>query len=224
MPTWTTSARVTPRLLTTADVALLTGLGITVASLITDASAIAETDLEPMYWPFPDVTGGEGQTILTPLYIQDAVALKAASLGRIALGVMSEIAPSEDNPTLNYGQLYMSKITALRREVAQIPLVRVAAEAMTFGTGPLDDDQYKFNPQSIGLAGFEVIPESVRMASYQYGVDFRVEVSTKDRGWLFIRMNSAIVDTNTVSYDFTYRKGREKAKAIRFDSAELIPS
>lgn len=223
MPTWTTVNRV-QRGLSDEDQAILADVGITLFDLVRDASAIVETDLEPLYWSFPDVTGADGQTILTPVYVQNIVALKAISLGKMSVGQLSEINPQDDGAQQTYEARYLARVNDLRTNAANIPVVRVTGEAMTFGTDPLGDNEYKYNPQSIGLAGFEVIPESVRVTGYQNGIDFDSRLSVRDRGWLFVRYDSAIVDATTVSYDFTYRKQREKAKAIRFDSTELIPS
>lgn len=214
MPVWTTAIRV-QRGLSGADEADLT---TPLETFITDASALAQADLDPIYWAFPAVT----QTPATPLFIQQLVADKVISMARMELGQVSELNPEQNPEGWSYAQRYESAIAALRTGTAMIPQETITAEAMTFGTDPYDDNEHAFNPGALSLDGFEVIPESVRVTGYEFGHDFTARFNEHNRSWVFVRYSGAIVDATTVTYKISYRKAREKGKTPKHDTSEML--
>jgi hypothetical protein len=209
---WTTTTKAT-RYYPTAD----TGSLVTaIASLITEASAIVHGDLSEVYWGFPDVT----DTPATPDIIADVTAMKVGILAQTELGNLNRQDVVGEQLRWLIGH-YQTMIDGLRDGERNVPQVTVSAEAMTFGTDPLDDNEYAFDPGALGLDGFEVVPESVRVSGFEYGFDFDVRFNEHNRSWVLVRHDSGIVDTTEVTYKISYRKPREKAKTPRNDTAEI---
>lgn len=226
MASWTTTARVARYLPTNYATYLTTPL----ASLITQASDIAYGDLSPRYWPFQSA----GSDPDCPEIIQATVAYLAAHLARLELGRSNELTVGDNQEASNLLMLYHDRVERLKSEDnekrIQVPLLTISGEPMTFGTSPHYSYQHKLTPgaddegdwASIGLTGFEVIPESVQIAGYKNGVDFAAKFYPEFRCWMLDRYNGSIVDDTTVSYDVDMMRRREISKPESRYSIEMV--
>lgn len=215
MATLTATAYVTP-MLPTNYAAGLTAQGTTLAAQIDIASGIFIGDIQALYWTPPDVSN----TPATPVAVQRTVAILTAHLVHQILGRANEIPDVENPQSQNYLAQYTYKVNQLTginqpdgRATAVIPRIRITGEAMTFGTAPLDSDQYLFAANVPD--GFEVVEGSVQVSGYERGEgrDFLVYFSAENRGWILERIDAGIVDTTTVAYDISFLRARETERA-----------
>lgn len=197
----------------TGTEALLVDEGVTVETLVTEASEQFAADVQPRYWPFPAVDA----TYPTPTYVQVCVGHLARHKVLHILGRENEMEITEDPNSLNSLAQYTRMKDALMTDPpqAQIPEVVITAELMSFpGVDPLHSDHYIFDPASMGLEGFEVIEESVKVAGMQWKADFDVCFSQPDRAWLFVRNNAAIVNETPVTYRISFLRRREVDRPV----------
>lgn len=213
MAIWTTETKAN-RYFPTAD----TGSLVTaVATLITQASDLVAADLAEVYWPFPNVS----QTPATPEVIQDLTAMRVGLLAHAELGTNNRFGAEADS-FVRLDNAYRALKKELRERSTVIPQVTISAEVLAFGTAPYDDNEHAFNPGALGLDGFEVIPETVRVSGYEYGHDFTARFNEHNRAWVFLRYTNNIANGATVTYKISYLKPREKGKAPALDSTEMI--
>jgi len=173
--------------------------GLTLAAYKTEAAALLDARLSPRYWtPFPDVTA----TPATPVELQTPAAMLTAWLAWLTLGAtnrFSDVSPCQF--MFEQAERLLAAIMDPDPTTPQLSLVQVTDEAMTFGTDPLDDDEYK-----LAASPKTVIPASVTIAGYEYGVDFVVGYKVENRGWVLTRLTAEIVDGHKVSYQYSYLK------------------
>lgn len=177
--------------------------GLTLTTYKTDAAALVDSRLSPRYWvPFPDVTA----TPATPVEIQLPASLLTAWLALLALNPTRRANDDGSQEVRLYerAERLLAAIMDPDPDTAQTAQVQVTAEAMTFGTDPLDDDEYK-----LAASPKTVIPASAVISGYEYGVDFAITYKVENRGWILTRLTAEIVDAMTVSYLYSYLKQTE---------------
>lgn len=208
MATFTTSSEVGAEL-PSGWSSYLTGGQVTTA--ITNASNRCLSGLVE-YWQIHDVT----DTPSTPYLVRKAATYYAAA-------ELHALLDAVNISSAGLAAQYEARADAIMNPIADgsrtLPPVTKSAEALAFGTHDAEyPDDHKFT-----IAPRRVIPESVQIATYQYGVDYGVYYSVGHRAWMLRRYDGAITGGeggSTVTYDFTYLRDREVAtsnfKVTRF--------
>jgi hypothetical protein len=185
-----------------------------ITSAIADATEFVQAEL-PNYWPFPDVAA----TPATPLPIQRITAMWAAAICYQMLHMSNHL--DDDSAAVTLKARCLEDLKRLREGEAVLQRETISAEAIDWG----DDD-----PVDAGLhlltktTNMDVIRESVTITGYELGVDFDVRFDPRYRGWVLIRINSAITDGeggSTVTYDCTYIRLLREVDAPRIHSIRM---
>jgi hypothetical protein len=168
----------------------------TISSIIRERSAYVDDSL-PRYWEFNSVTDSPA----TPKLIQEITTWLVAHECLHILGMSDRF--GEGSLTWRLREWAEDRLEKLRRGELRIS-PETKTETMTFGTDPLDDDEFL-----TGIAPKEIIPQSIQISGYELDEDFQAYYSHANRGWIIRRLTSDITDGTSVTYDWTYLKQRE---------------
>lgn len=183
--------------------ALVTGHGLTAdeqAAIVADASAWTDAALCARYWHFPAITDSPA----TPGIVKQITRQYGLWVAWTQyLGGSNRLNPGGADLYRQQAEEMVAGLMAIPPQY-QIPPETVTDEEMTFGTSPLESDEWLFS-----IAPYDIKPESVRVSGYEWGSDFQVYRSLRYRGWVFRTLNSAITDASTVTYEYTYTRRTE---------------
>lgn len=186
-----------------------------ITAWISRASDYVQGGLEPNYWPLPSTTDDPS----TPEAAREATAFRAAYLALWSEGATN--AASADSRIERLKQSCEEILTAYNGPTAyrQLPQAQIVGEVLAFGLGTAADETdlaFLDHTQS------EVIPESAEIDGYENGIDFKVYYSPRHRRWVVQRLNSEIVDDDTISYRISWLKTRERTSAPSRFGGEIM--
>jgi len=186
-----------------------------IADWIARASDYVQGGLEPNYWPLPSVTDDPQ----TPEAAREATAFRAAYLALWNEGATNSGGAESRIERMKSGCEEILAAHNGPQAFRQLPQAQISSEVLAFGLGTAADET---NLAFLAHTQSEVIPESAEVDGYENGVDFRVYYSPRHRRWVFERLNSAIVDDDTVSYRISWLKTRERTSAPSRFGGEIM--
>lgn len=175
------------------------------------------------YFPFPEYFANPA----TPETIREATWQYALYLALLDMGIDNY--QDEEGSTERLRARALATCRELRNDEAHIEPIEVANETLSFGGGILQRDGETISgyadTHALAWRDVYVFADSLRIAGFRNGVDFRVEWSADFDAWLLWRLDTAIgTNGETLRYRFSWKKRRQIDAAPAGRGVRLVRS
>jgi len=178
-----------------------TGAGqITTAQLATAntaGSALVDSDLAHLYWPFTAYVASPAQS--PPWVVRQASWYYGAGHAYRFLQMANAL--DEGDPAT---QMFAQGKALLDPFISGRQIIPPENYSQSIESGDWGDgDPLNTNQAYLDKTSVEIVPESGQISGYEYGIDFQIYYLVKERKWVIERLDSTI-SVATLTYDFSY--------------------